>query len=142
MAARAELGGNRHEAGQDLLRHLDPRELLLARVWITDHGRHIETEVAHERKGMRRIYGQGRQDRKDGALEIVVYPLFLFIVKAAVIEQVDAVFGQRAFEVQAIVLLLLIEQRSQFSLNCFQLLQRGQSVVAEGGEPRLLLGLE
>ena len=54
----------------------------------------------------------------------------------------DAVFGQRAFEVQAIVLLLLIEQRSQFGLDSFQLLQRGQSVVAEGGEPRLLLRLE
>ena len=140
--AAAELGGDRHEARQDLLGNLHPCELLLAAVGIADQGRHVEAEVAQERKGVGRIHRQRREHRKDGAAEVGVGPVLLASVEPGVVDQLDAVFVEVALERMAVVLLLQFEQGAQLGLDRLQLLQGGEAVVTEGGYPGLLLRLQ
>ena len=140
--AGAELGGDLHEARQDFLGHLHPGELLLTAVGIADQGRHVETEVAHERERVGRIDGQGRQHRKDQALEVVVGPGFLLIVQAQIIDQLHAVFEQLTLERMAVMLLLQFQQGPQFGVDGLQLFLGGEAVVAAGGDTGFQLGLE
>ena len=120
--AFTQVGGNLHETGQVLLGHLDPGELVMARIGIADQGSDVEAEVADEGKGMGRIHRQGRQDRKDRLVEIGIDPIFLIGVQPFVIEQLHAMVKQLVLEIKAVMGLLLVQQGLEGRLDAVELL--------------------
>ena len=124
----AQVGGDGHKARQDFLRNLHPGQQALAAVGIDDQCRHIQAEVADEREGMGWIHRQRCQHREDGGEKEVVDPFALAPVQLGVIEQLNVVLVQLGFEMAAVVLLLLFQQRDQGGANGLQLLLRCASI--------------
>ena len=126
----AELTGQFQKAGQVLLRHLHPRELLHACFRVAYQGGDVEAEVADEWEGVGRIHRQGCEHRKDGVAEVFVHPFPLGLAEVGVIQHLHAMTGQLGLQGLAVVVLLLGQQGTQLGLNGLQLLQRQQAIHA------------
>ena len=57
VIGRDEICGELHKSGQHFLRHFHPGQLALPAVGVNHQRRHVEAQVADERKGVRRVNG-------------------------------------------------------------------------------------
>src|SRR5262249_28265186 len=128
-AGAIALPGRQSDEALDLARNANERIHRLAVAHARELQRDGEAEIGNERKRMRGVDCEGREQRKDLTQEMVLQPGLFLARELRAIHQRDPVFGQELPKL-APALLLIARKRRDRLRNARKLFGRGKPVRA------------